>query len=1104
MNSINRVYVSEEKITLPTYPEAPYEKLPMFTETRNHQGTRGKVYPSPVTNYVIRDQRIDKQYQAIFIENEYIQLIIIPEFGGRIFAALDKTNNYDFFYRQNVIKPALIGMFGSWISGGAEFNWPIHHRPSSLMPVDYHIQNNQDGSAIVWLSEHEPLHRMKGMVGICLQPGKAIFETRVRLYNRTSLPKSFLWWENIAVPVNKDYQIFFPTDVNYVYFHYKKSVAEYPVANNVFSGIDFRGGVDIRWHDNTKMATSFFSSNSNYDFFGGYDHGKDAGVIHVANHHISPGKKLFTWGHGKMAKAWEKTLTDFDGPYAELMAGVYTDNQPDFSWLEPYETKSFSQYWYPIKELGEPQNANCRAAICYKINDESLTVKLNVTEKLLNSKIYVYLGNKILLEEPCNLLPEKPYSLIRNIPQGIDENNLYFSVRDEHNVEIIGYKKSNAKGNSIPEPTKTVTSPYELKTADELYLAGLHIMQYRDPLIKPEIYWQKALRIQENHSSANNAMGTVFLEKGRFIKAETHFKKAIETLTTWNPNPRNGEVFYNLGLCLKYQDKLDEAYNAFYKSTWNYEWQSAGFYSLAEIDCYRGDLDAAIEHLKKSLNTNMENLKARNLLSSILRKCKRTQEALGYAQYNLAIDPLDYWALNEKYLLSGDNSNELLPIFTTMKSNSAQTCLDIAIDYGNAGLFAEACDLLNRLIDFEHSTKGQYPMLYYMLGYYSGKAGNITSAIEYYKQASQKSPDYCFPSRLEELLALQDVIAHEVHDARAYYYLGNLLYDKEQYEEALTMWEESAKLDNTNYIVYRNLAVIYFNNKNQAKKAILSLKKAIELKPHDTQLLYELNHVMKLNNSSPESRLSLLEANLKTVEKSDSLYLERIKIYNLLSEPQRVIDLFNKHEFTPGEGGEHEIIEQYMFAYYLQGRRAIEKKDYRRALEYFVDAQRLPENLGAGIWHLSLNVPYIYYEACCRAQLGEQKQAAEAFKNIASMVIDSFSESNLPVLPFYSAMSLKQLGRKAEADKIMQEFLSSCLNRKAKKDYGHFTATAYAIAYYEDPQILRERHYNFLIGMAYLYFEKNEEAKSAFQDVLMSDSNHLMSKLELEFLKDIL
>ena len=245
------------KIVIPTYAEAPAEKLPMFAENRVHQRFTGNPYPNAVVIRTPEKTKFDKTYEAVVLENDYIELVILPEIGGKIYSALDKKTGYNFFYKNEVIKPALIGMLGSWISGGIEFNWPYHHRASTMLPSDYEIVK-EDGGITVWLSEHEPVDRMKGMVGVYLADDRAIFETRMKVSNRTPLRHSFLWWENTAVPVNKGYEIFFPSDVDHVHFHYRRSDTTYPIARGHFNGYTFdeKNGVDIRKHFNTKFPTS--------------------------------------------------------------------------------------------------------------------------------------------------------------------------------------------------------------------------------------------------------------------------------------------------------------------------------------------------------------------------------------------------------------------------------------------------------------------------------------------------------------------------------------------------------------------------------------------------------------------------------------------------------------------------------------------------------------------------------------------------------------------------------------------------------------------------------------------------------------------------------
>ena len=165
--------------------------------------------------------------------------MILPEIGGRIHVAQDKTNGYDFIYRQNVIKPALVGLAGPWISSSVEFNWPQHHRPATFLPADVEIEEHDDGAKTVWLGDHDPMRRMKGMHGICLHPDKAYVEIKVRAYNRTEFSQPFLWWANIGVEVDETYQSFFPPDARHVADHAKRATSEYPLCRGRYYGIDY-------------------------------------------------------------------------------------------------------------------------------------------------------------------------------------------------------------------------------------------------------------------------------------------------------------------------------------------------------------------------------------------------------------------------------------------------------------------------------------------------------------------------------------------------------------------------------------------------------------------------------------------------------------------------------------------------------------------------------------------------------------------------------------------------------------------------------------------------------------------------------------------------
>ena len=295
------VSVRIEDTVIPTYTIATPDKNPMFLENRVYQGSSGVIYPHPIVERV-SDEKTDKTYTAIFLENKYLEIMLLPELGGRVQMARDKTNGYHFVYYNRVIKPALVGLTGPWISGGIEFNWPQHHRPSTFEPVDFFIDENADGSKTVWFSEIERMFRTKGMVAFTLYPDRAYLELSVQLYNRTPFPQTFLWWANPAVHVNDDYQSVFPPDVNAVMDHGNRDVSSFPIATGAYYKYDYSPGADISQYKNIHVPTSYMADHSDFDFLGCYDHGRRAGMMHVANHHLVPGKKAVDLGQWRFWK----------------------------------------------------------------------------------------------------------------------------------------------------------------------------------------------------------------------------------------------------------------------------------------------------------------------------------------------------------------------------------------------------------------------------------------------------------------------------------------------------------------------------------------------------------------------------------------------------------------------------------------------------------------------------------------------------------------------------------------------------------------------------------------------------------------------------------
>lgn len=1116
MPKTTNVKVWTENVVIPTYLPFPPDKNPMFLEKRVYQGSSGKVYPLPFTDR-ISETKTDRIWKAVYLENEYLQVMILPEIGGRIHAILDKTNGYDLIYRQEVIKPALVGLAGSWISGGIEFNWAQHHRPATFLPVDHSIEECADGSTIVWLSDHEPMTRMKGMHGVCLHPDKAFVELKVRVYNRTNFTQTFLWWANVATKVHEGYQSFFPPDVSFIADHAKRAMSEYPLCKDFYYGVNYgeraKNGIpeseiprkftpprsekpeskiqspkskieanDLSWYANIPVPTSYMCIGSEEDFFGGYDHFAEAGIVHIADHHIAPGKKQWTWGNHEFGYAWDRNLSDDEVPYIELMAGVFTDNQPDFSFLQPGETKSWSQYWYGISKIGVPNHANLDAAVRLQITENTIKVGVNVTSAFSVATICLE-NSKQKLDWTANLSPENPFLIEIKNKQKFVETESKLSIFDADGKEIISYQPKKQIQKEIPPSATEPLLPKEILSNDELFITGLHLEQYRHATRSPEDYWKEALKRDPLDSRCNNSLGLAYLRRGEFEKAEKFFRDAVKRLTSRNPNPADGEAFYNLGLCLRMQDsKFEEIYGAFYKSTWNQSSASAGFYSLAEMDCSKKNWQAALQHLNNSLRFNIDNLRARNLKTIVLRKLDRENEATDFLHETLKLDPLDWFA---KFL----KGEKLIC--------DSQTKLDIAHDLARSGFFDEAIEILLSSFPQSNLDPGTAPVLYYTIGWFYEKSGNQEKSIEFYQKAAQEKPDYCFPHRLEEILILESAIRVNPNDSYALFYLGNLFYDRKRYSDAIELWEQSAKLNNEFATVWRNLGIGYFNFLQDIKKAKKAYEKAFQANPNDARILFERDQLWKRVGEKPEKRLKELEKYPTLVNLRDDLTIELCTLYNQTSQPEKALNLLESRNFQPWEGGEGQTLGQHTQTHLALGKKAFRQNDFEVSHKHFAEALTSPPNLGEAK-HLLVNQSDIYYWlGVVFDALGENEKAKQNWLRSANfkgdfqeMSVRSFSE-----MTYFSALSLQKLEQKEEAKKLLQDLLKYAKKLQkttAKIDY-FATSLPTMLLFEDDIQYRQETTAIFLQSQALLGLGKTNKAKKLSEVVIERDPNHVLA-----------
>lgn len=1090
-NKTNGVRIWEEKILLPTYGVGKPDKNPMFFEKRVYQGSSGRVYPYPVVDKIL-DEKEDKEYIAVWLENEYLKVMVMPELGGRIQRAYDKTNGYDFVYYNEVIKPALVGLLGPWISGGIEFNWPQHHRPTTFAPTDYKVQENKDGSKTVECNEVDQMYGTKGKVAFTLYPNKAYIEVKAQLYNRTNLPQTFLWWANPAVPVNDNTQSIFPPDVNAVFDHGKRAVSTFPIATGEYYKHDYSAGVDISRYKNIPVPTSYMCAHSDYNFVGGYDYAIGAGILHVADHHVSPGKKQWTWGCGDFGKAWDRNLTDENGPYIELMTGMYCDNQPDFTWLQPFEEKVFTQYFMPYKAAANVKNASTEIVMNLEVVGGKTTIAVYATAKYENARVVLCKNGKPVYEKTLTL---SPVDVLKDeIVVSANETALTLSVYDDTGRKMLEYTPKPKKIEEIPDAMPPAKAPEDISTVEELYLTGLHIEQYRHATYLPDPYYIEALRREPSDIRCNTAYGLLLLRRGLFAKSEVYFRAAIARLTEHSPNPYDSEAYFGLGLSLFYQSKQDDAYDAFYKATWTAAQQEMSFYYLAAIDCRRGEYAIALEHIERSLVKNTHNLKARALRGMVLESLGRIDEAKALYNENITLDAFDYTSRIELANIAKCGLEETLHLM----GGRASSFIECACDYAEAGYYKKAVAVLC-LCDSDS------PMLaYHKAMYASYYDSNLASAA--LKDAAARGSLYCFPNKLEDISALQYAIEQNKKDAKAMYYLGCLWYDRRRFDKAIALWERSAAIAPKFPTVWRNLSLAYYNKQGDAAKAVEYMEKAYTLYEDDARILLELDQLYKKVGKSVQERFALLKAHRDVAFKRDDLYVVYVTLLNLQGNYQEAYDLIMAHKFHPWEGGEGKVTTQYVTSLVQMAKTALIAKDVKKAKELLLKALVFPHNLGEGKLEGAKDSNIYYYLGLAERALGNEEAAAAYLEKAAvgnEQPAGMMYYNDQPAdMILYQGLANLALGRETQARSRFYKLVSYGEKHyydKVRIDY--FAVSLPDLQLFDEDLDLRNRaHCEYLIALGSYGLGDVGRAAKCFDAALDIDCAHMGAILHKQLL----
>ena len=996
----DEVKAYEGTVTMPTYILDPAEKAPIFERDWSYQRAKRSVYPYPLNDNMTR-RKEDITYDCLYLENEYVKLCVLPEIGGRLLYAIDKTNGYDIFYRNTVVKPANVGMTGAWISGGVEWNAFHHHRQTSHIPCDWKIENNKDGSKTIWIGETEYRHRMQWAIGITLHPGKSYMEISGRLINSTHNNNSMLYWSNVSTLVDENYQIVFPQETEYVTFHCKNWFAHWPVTHEAFNDMDFyKDGIDASWWKNHYMSNSMFIHDQKGDFVAGYDHGRKAGTMLAGNHHISKGGKFWLWGPNS---EWDtKILTDDSGHYCELMVGAFSDNQPDYNWNFPYETKQFSQYWYGIRDLGGVKAGDRKAAINMDLKAPGkVLVGANATERINKVTLVLSKGKNVLYKKTAAISPSSPIVDEVEIDPSIKENELTVSLYDEAGKQMLTFTPVVKDPTSpLPEIVDRPLLPHQIENTEECFLVGLRNLQFHNPFVDPVDYFQEVLRRDPGDTRANTQMGVYYRIRAEYDKAADYLRKAIKRQTKDYTRPKDAEAMYNLGLILKTQGKREAAYDTLYRATWNYTYNSGANTQLAQMYAEEGRYEEALERLEEAIAYNGRNYSALNFKGTILKKMGKTDAAKECFERVLADQPVNSYALYET-----SSPAE----FRKFMREQPESYLELAILYWHNGFKDTAIKLLEDI-----DSRVPYPTVKLYLGYF-------TDNEKYYADALALPAGYCAPFRLETIDVLAKAKAVCPESSQTYYYLGNLLYNI-QPDNAMKEWEKCIEMNADNDLAWRNLGWAHWlHTKNYAESA-RCYKKAIELNPDAALYLEECDQVLEAMGAPVTERYEILKSHHATAEKRYHPLSQEVVTGTFVGDYDYVLDLLDRCYFPTREGVAN-FHDNFVDALVLAGQKKVKEGNVEDGIKLYMKAFTYPENHQVFLVdeRATHDAQIHYYLGEAYEALGNNEEAEKWYTKAAEQ---DYNLKGSKDFRYWSGLALRKLGRKAEAKAIFKAMIN--------------------------------------------------------------------------------
>ncbi len=952
----------EGTVTIPTYPwEEDLNPKFWALETGAKLSTtiRGAiVYPYVMQDHLLRGKPIDRQYKALFLENQYLRVMCLPELGGRLHSVLDKTQHQEMFHLNRVIKPGMIAMRGAWISGGVEWNSGPHgHTVTVLSPVNALVGRNPDGSCYLEVSNCEQIFRTVWTVRVTLHPGRKYLDERISLYNPTDGTHPYYFWNCTAFPNRPGTRFIFPMSLGTD--HFAREFFRWPIHE----------GRDLSWLKNYETYASVFAVQCTHDFFGAYDAHADRGVVQWADHRTLPGKKAWTWGEWDFGKVAQQNLTDEDGPYIEVQSGPLP-TQSDYGMLGPRRRVAWQEWWYPVHGLGDGfEYATRDVAVNVLRRAGRVEVRMLATAVFPQALCTLSRNGQVLLRKQLDLTPETPAVLSLETDHSLP---LEITVAATGGRVLASYTSPlEIPKVEPPDPETFREKSEDQQTADELYAKALKFDLATDrPAARR--YYLKALGRDAKHVPSLHGLAVLDFEAGLYTAAAQRLEQATSL------EPAAGLSWFYLGACYFRLGQYEQALRCA-GSAAQCEGTALLGHDLAGRAAMRlGRPDQAIASFRKAVEVSPTDPAAHDRLAIACWSAGKKDQARYIAQQQAVERPT---ALVPRAILAMDDPTAMAKLAVEARGFLGEAdfeVLEAALTLAELGQWAEAAKLVEAICvkQVPEGQRGFMPL--YHLAWYASQRGDEAAAQQWLRQAAAATQPRRFASRTEEVEILQYAVKNNPEDAQAHLQLGCLLAALGRVEEAVPCWQEAARLAPKLSIAWRNLGLAAAA-RNDLAAAETFYRKAILARPDDQTLYRDLAEILIAAGRRAEAIREMLAMPLKSPRRAEIT----IMLAQALLDEQRYEECIRLLESTPYfVNWEGQDITWRLFnrAHIQRGRQLLESGDARAALRHFEAALTYPPNLNVGRSNKPVEAPAQYWRGKALAALGRTDEAKAAWQ----------------------------------------------------------------------------------------------------------------------------